>query len=524
MVPKDYKFTTWDEFPIWAFNSKLIHIQNNFWGSDDANPYKAYQPGAQLSHYVFTSIFGWSEANVLIGQNLWILVCLIAISGVIAKKNRIAAFILLISLPTLFYSAGFSFANIMADGLLSLQFLTVMSFMFCLGFRIELIPLYIFSIVPLVLFKSIGIILVIPITVLLLNLCLQNPISSKFKIKRIYRKEILAISSFLIFSLLTYYSWTVYLAVNGIQATMVPPRYDWLLKPEFYEFRVAVFNSIIDQLLVKINDYSGIQVLGIVGTANLLIVFLSFISLEIIGRFIFRRNQDLFIFFQPLPWIVGFISYLMGLYLAYILVSTERDALQSSSFFRYISVYLFAWTASIVLRLTCFTLTTSKNNRYFFSILTLLVSFILMPASLANDIKEIRSDTVLLEKRNKFESFLNQYPLPEPGSSVYFINQNSTGFEKYVFAYLLPRNPVNYWCWSLGKKFYSEDLWTCDTTLSKTLPGYEYLFIYESGPELVADNPDLLTKYARNGEISPGLFKIRVLNGELNLDRIQSRR
>jgi hypothetical protein len=107
---------------------------------------------------------------------------------------------------------------------------------------------------------------------------------------------------------------------------------------------------------------------------------------------------------------------------------------------------------------------------------------------------------------------------------VYFINQNSTGFEKYVFAYLLPRNPVNYWCWSLGKKFYSEDLWTCDTTLSKALPGYDYLFVYGSGPELVADNPDLLTKHARNGEIPPGLFKVRSLNGELTLDRIQSRR
>jgi hypothetical protein len=130
---------------------------------------------------------------------------------------------------------------------------------------------------------------------------------------------------------------------------------------------------------------------------------------------------------------------------------------------------------------------------------------------------------VLLEKRNKFENFLSQYPTPEPGSSVYFIDQNSTGFEKYVFAYLLPRNPVNYWCWSLGKKFYSEDLWTCNTTLTKALPGYEYLFVYGSGPELVADNPDLLSKYARNGEIPPGLFKVRVLNGELTLDRIKSR-
>jgi hypothetical protein len=190
MVPKNYKFTTWDEFPIWAFNSKLINIQNNFWSSEDANPYKAYQPGAQLSHYVFTSIFGWSEGNVLIGQNLWILFCLIAISGVIAKKSRIVALIFLISLPTFFYSVGFSFANIMADGLLSLQFLTVMSFIFCSGFKIKLIPLYIVSIVPLVLFKSIGIVLIIPITVLLLSLCLQNTINKKPKIKRINRKEI----------------------------------------------------------------------------------------------------------------------------------------------------------------------------------------------------------------------------------------------------------------------------------------------------------------------------------------------
>jgi hypothetical protein len=519
LVPSNYRFVTWDEFPIWAFNSKILEINQNFWNASDANPYKAYQPGAQLVQYLYTSTFGWTESNVLRGQNVWIFFCLLALCGIIAKKSHIASIFFLVSVPTIYYATGFSFANIMADGLLALQFLTLISFVFAFGYRRQFVPVYVILSIPLILFKSIGIVLISPVIFLLLTTQYRRTTLSEFRQVLKEYKDALLIISVGVFSFVTYISWSIYLSFNGMQTTIVPPKYDWLLDAEYAEFRIDVVRSIIDQFSVRINDYSGIQVLGNVGALNLLTLFLLLFGVELIGRQIFRKNPTFAICFQPIIWILGLLVYVLSLFLAYILVSTERDALQSSSFFRYISVYLFAWIVSLALRIVYMSLASSKQLGYLASVSLMLFSLTWTPAALAMDAEGIKVDKTLLDARKKVESFIEKYEKPSPGKKIYFINQNSTGYEKYIFAYLLPKNEVNYWCWSLGPKFYPEDLWTCDSSLKNALVGYDYLYIYKSGPELVTNSKPLLDMFQIGKDLNQEKLGITNKSGQIELER-----
>jgi hypothetical protein len=524
LVPNNYQFVTWDEFPIWAFNSKILEINQNFWSASDANPYKAYQPGAQLVQYLYTSTFGWTEANVLRGQNVWIFFCLLALSGIIAKKSHVASIFFLVSIPTIYYATGFSFANIMADGLLSLQFLTLISFVFAFGYRRQLVPVYVILSTPLILFKSIGIVLILPVIFMLLTTQFRRTKLGELRQVLKEYKDALLIISVGIFSFVTYMSWSIYLSINGMETTMVPPKYEWLFDAEYGEFRRDVVSSIFDQFSVRINDYFGIQVLGNVGELNLLTLFLLLFGVELIGRQTFRKNPTSAICFQPIIWTLGLLVYVFALFLAYILVSTKRDALQSSSFFRYISVYLFAWIVSLALRIVYISLSKSKRLGYFASISIMLFSFTWTPAALAMDTEGIKADKTLLDVRKKVESFIEKYEKPLPGKKIYFINQNSTGYEKYIFAYLLPENEVNYWCWSIGPKFYPEDLWTCDSSLKNALVGYDYLYIYKSGPELVTNSKPLLEMFQSGKDLNQEKLGITEESGQIELERFAPRR
>jgi hypothetical protein len=48
---------------------------------------------------------------------------------------------------------------------------------------------------------------------------------------------------------------------------------------------------------------------------------------------------------------------------------------------------------------------------------------------------------------------------------IFFIMQNSQGYEQSLFKYIMkPYNGGNA-CWSIGKKYYIDDVWTCEKKL-----------------------------------------------------------
>ena len=508
LVPPNYKFTTWDEFPSWGLNSKLLWLNKGFWTQKDFNFFKTYPPGEQIFHFLFSTHFTWTEANVLKSQILWVLLCFLAIASTVLRKNLITGTIFLISTPTLYYLCGFTFGNIMADGLLALQFAAIMAFTIeTKGIRHQ--TYYILAtVIPLIIIKPNGFVLLIPIFLLQFHKAkeiknvitvginrkvnsqanLNRRIAQKTLIKRAKTYQYLLIPLIGIF---TTASWTGFLRFHHIAPTQVPPHFNWLLDSKFEKFRYEVGISILNDLTKPVSEFSGIHSFGWFGSANLIEIFSVLLAIELFGYiFIRKMNSNILIFF-PTPWALGLFAYIFGLYLSYILVSTQADALQTSSFFRYVNVYLFAWLISILSRLLISIGSFDAFSSFMLAALISLICLNISPATLKNDMKGIRSDGKSLSSRVNVEAFMNRYSTPALRSKLYFINQDSTGYEKYIFSYLNPRNETNWWCWSLGKKYYKKDQWTCDSKLSDVLRGYDYLYIFKGDAKLFADNKEV---------------------------------
>ena len=135
-----------------------------------------------------------------------------------------------------------------------------------------------------------------------------------------------------------------------------------------------------------------------------------------------------------------------------------------------------------------------KHKKVAFLFISLAVFFsaqIIGPTFKA-DLRGIHSNPDLLQSRLNVEEFISKYPSVPIQKKIYFINQNSTGYEKYVFAYLLPKNEVNYWCWTLGEKYYPQDQWSCNKSLNVALEGYDYLYIFKGDQQLVRNNLGIL--------------------------------
>jgi hypothetical protein len=94
-----------------------------------------------------------------------------------------------------------------------------------------------------------------------------------------------------------------------------------------------------------------------------------------------------------------------------------------------------------------------------------------------------------------------------PRDKVYFIAQNTNGFERVMFYYaMLPYTSSMEWCWSLGKKYTESDVWTCDTGLAGQLKGYDYLAVYKGDRQFWDHAGALFAPEAK--DLSSGVFKI----------------
>ena len=94
----------------------------------------------------------------------------------------------------------------------------------------------------------------------------------------------------------------------------------------------------------------------------------------------------------------------------------------------------------------------------------------------------------------------------KPDDKIYFINQNSDGFEKHVFAYSILPNKTIDWCWSFGNKYNSNDVWTCDQNLIDLVKDFDFLVIYYTDKKFHANYKSYFFKL--NEEQTDAIFKI----------------
>ncbi|KLU14247.1 hypothetical protein AAY47_17780 [Xenorhabdus griffiniae] len=132
------------------------------------------------------------------------------------------------------------------------------------------------------------------------------------------------------------------------------------------------------------------------------------------------------------------------------------------------------------------------------TILTTIVILAFFSSSqIRKDIEGISPDKKLLESRLQVQKYVDELkPMMSSNDKSYFIIQNSTGFEKYIYNYLMSPFHTSWWCWSLGDKYYNNDVWTCGGDISSYVHEYNYITIFRADAKFIERNK----KYILNGD------------------------
>ena len=482
-IQSDFKFLLWDEFSFWLSSTRFIFETNALFTESSPIYVKSYPPLQQLFQYFFTTFTSWSEKHVLYAQTLWVLSGLLCMLGSLIKSPLHITAGFLISC-TFLYFFGYSFSTIYSDPLLGVVFAACVALALDARRGSSTMLAFCISIAALVLLKEIAVLLAaVAIVVFALNRPYTTNSSAATIIDHL-KSLALAVGMPLISVALVLRSWAWYVAeIKASRATLVPNLVE-LFNGPLHDRLVRTFNEFLIRLLksdyVAFFDHAplaGPSILSffiLVSVCSVILVFCHTDTSRI------KRASSLLILLG------GAVGYMFALLASYMVFFTEYEG-----------VYSIASHLAIA-----------------------LAALYLVPQGYLKELKSIRAEGPVFQLRQDIESFSQRLKRHlQKNEQVYFISQNSNGLERVIFYYsMLPYRSSMSWCWSLGKKYFDGDVWTCDVTLNSLIGEYEYLAVYRGDKNLVNAAKDIPGATGLNK--SSTLFKIDRSNGTIRLIEI----
>jgi hypothetical protein len=194
-------------------------------------------------------------------------------------------------------------------------------------------------------------------------------------------------------------------------------------------------------------------------------------------------------------------------------LAPDREATDTSAFWRYLCSYLIA-----LITLSIFLLIQNIGHVSVYTQYSLILALIIFLYLSVDFVKSYSFNRDLLYVRNDVEDYVKNFKKYNVvKSNVYFISQNTNGYQNYLFHFLnLPSNS-NFWCWSFGDIYNPQDIWTCKSNLEQELLQYDYLVVHYGDPNLHNFYPDLFISENDNFN---AIFKVTQNNDRIKLTKI----
>jgi hypothetical protein len=512
-VAKDFKFLIWDEFSFWASSTKIIYETNALFKSDSPIFLKSYPPIQQLFQYYFVKQTFWSEKNVLYAQTFWVLSSILCVVGSIVKRPLNVSLTFIIATSFLYFF-NYSYSTIYSDQLLGVCFAACLALAYSQLKKITTVIVFFIAIAALALIKEIAILLaIVAFGVFYVSYFLENQSSNNSLKARLLYPTIVALLGFAA-TLGVLKSWSWYVA--KIQATrdVVIPNFSIFTEPALSK-RLSLTTSEFFTRVLK-PGFLSITDRWSIASPSLIFLLIIFILLSVAVVLIKPRILRTKLVWTLAIIFVGALGYLAALFLSYLVFFTEYEGIRLASFERYFSSYILAWML-LLFAFLCSAIDELKTK----SLVTVhaavgLFICLLVPSVFFKEVKLIEAGGEAYQLRQRTESFADKVKkYIQPNEKVYFIAQNSNGLERIMFYYaMLPYTSSMSWCWSIGKKYYEGDVWSCDVNLPSLLDGYEYLAVYRGDEKLWQSSAALFgTGSTTNG--SPSLFRINRKDGKI---------
>lgn len=524
LISENFIFTGWDEFSHWALSIKIVYESDLLYLERTPMMYKHYPPIQQLLQYYYLQFGGWSEKNVLFAQGAFVLSALISATGGLYKKTSLLTIATLTASCAIFYYFGYDFSHIYVDPLLATVFAS------CLILAISEegnkgAILLILTLPVLVLIKQTGLILaLVVLAVYSVNSYLQlrrqmtinnEPIST-------VSSTCLCIGLVFLSVVVSFKSWQWYLSSINSTQILDYPSFSKLFEPpmlERFELTVVEFmrrlntgeffftgyplhrfsseeirqifisNGLVKFIWIFFNEieYSSRPVGFSIISISFALIFLSGLSV-----FFYQKDKRINLCFFFASVSIGCFGYLLFLLLTYLFFFKEVESIGLVSFERYAATFYLAWTI-VILSVITSSAERMKSRVVNASLIGLLsLTYVYAPPQFFRDMRGISPPPTLREAREKVEklAYIAKRHMKED-ERAYFVIQNSSGLEKYIFNYSILPFGSSWWCWSLGEKYSENDSWTCDSKLIDLLNGYNYLVIFRADERFWKDNMNL---------------------------------
>ncbi len=504
-IPDNFLFLVWDELSYWAKGQRLIYDSNALLDLDSPISFKNYPPAQQLFQYYFAVSTFWSEKNVLFAQDVFIFSAILAVVGALITRP-VWALLVYLTLCTLIYFFHADYVTIYSDSLLAVCFAACLALalkprqdirddltlLVCLG--------------AFVLVKEVALIFTFMVLVVYAISLSWGP-PTRIALSGM-RRAAAVTGSLLLCAVpvaVTILSWRWHVArILTTQTELVMPALASFTQEPFRQrFGTTVTGFFLNLLKPAYFETASVR-FGF--SLTLIEVIFWLLVASVLVLMLIARQQVLKVFLALLVMFTGVFAYFVFLLWTYLFHFTEYEGIRLASFDRYVLTYILAWTM-VVFTLLLSALSQYRSRAWLLVPLCMLgLTVYYAPAKLKIDLRQVQADRPNLEKREQALKLANLVKKHiKPGEKVYFIAQNSNGYEKHMFDYSMIPYPASE-CWSVGAKYHAGDVWTCQQNLKDLLRGYAYLAIYNADARFWQDNGDLFDETSEH--VATGVFKV----------------
>jgi hypothetical protein len=476
VVNSDYysHIVSFDDFSHWARLSKVIFLNHGLVQAADPVWYKDYPPGIALFHYYVGQFSGFSASAIFFASNLLILAACSQFLTMLPKYRWLTLIYCSLFLFFSIYYFGTGFHTLMVDLIISLLFSAgIIGYWWSergTGDIIRILPIVL--VLPII--KSIGLIF----SCILIAVVIFDQLWLRGNKKGSFYAIFLA-SLLIPLLLLTYLSWQQYFDSLGVAKTFH--------STISVEQVINAFNPSLssDRQQLTIKNY----IETITSPETIVRISLFLIAMLVICRCEKQRVKRGSITILMVVLSTSLVGYLFFLLITYMFFFGEYEGVRLASFSRYAGTYyvslnfiLFSMLVNQYLKITQ---EKHRSNLLGFLLVFSIATTLPSVYSAAKDVGKIflYKYPDKMASLDKYSSLLSEQL--SPSKKIFFVWQNSTGYEMQAFSYGVIPHHTNNWCWSVGEKYYPEDVWTCEMDIAAfttSISEYDYLFVAHADP------------------------------------------
>lgn len=521
-VAPDFVFFGWDEFSHWARYSKLLIETSQAQASNDAILFPTYPPGINLWHYYICGPNSYMEWKVIFAQAALVISAIGLISTSIDRRASLSSLPIFAVTLALYYGFGANLYNIYTDGILGLFFAASILLAKQLnadGFNLKIFVTLLLLLTAMSLIKPIAPIFSLTaigmFAILGLHRFLASKLSKKSNADLKFYSLMAQTACGVVASFWAAWLWRTYTAGQGVgdayannKSLSIDSIVEFIFVRNTEETQIAWTELWRRIGLERTSPYGGDQfvidysLLEKVEPTEMGAVALMITAAVVFAiRALINRRKAFRVILE-----FAYLAITFAIYTSLILFITRHyfqlyDIERLASLERYLSSFLLGILAYGSSRLLLEIKTRHQGDHRNVTRGTLMLTGGLvffnaiyaapkaMDTLLFKSLGERGVPSVhlwaneydeLVEIRHQISdlsSIAKKYA--EGDDKIYVIAQNETGYTFYITGHELSPLATNKGCFSVGKAYFENDVWTCDYDLEYTLDveGFDFVLI-----------------------------------------------